>query len=81
MHNEYPAETSSSPELTFIVVGIGAVGLVHLLGFEDFGIALTIVGIAVAFLVLHFKGIASNIPNDWQRWKAASPSLRAGQPK
>ena len=79
LHNEHPAERNSLSGLEFIVVGIAAVGLAHLMGFKDMGIAFTIVGVGVAFLALYFKGIASNIPNDWQRWKVASPFPRAAQ--
>lgn len=79
LHNEHPAEKNSLPEVSFIVIGIAAVGLAHLLGLEDLGIAFTIVVIGIAFLALHFKGIASNIPDDWQRWKVASPPQRKAQ--
>ena len=80
LHNEHPTERKSLPELTFMAVAIVAVGVAHLIGYEDVGIAFTIVGVGIAFLALHFKGLASEIPNDWQRWKVASPSPRVTQP-
>lgn len=77
LYNEHPSEVSSLnsfPELAFIVVGLAAVGLAYMAGLKDLGIALTVVGVGMAFLAWHFRGVALRIPDDWPRWKVASPS-------
>jgi hypothetical protein len=55
--------------------------LAHLAGFGDLGILVAVVFVTIAFLVLHFRTVASDIPDSWQRWKITPQKTLRSTPR